>query len=259
MPPDDQTQLHRMDPLARFTNRAEEYVKYRPSYPEEALSAILDGLGEPAQLVVADVGAGTGISSRLLAGRGCRVSAIEPNQAMIDVAEPHPLVEFKQGQAEDTGLAEDSVHAVTCFQSFHWFEPAGALREFHRILKPGGRLALVWNDRDLDDPVSSAYTAIIQEASGNHPAEGARLSSDNLGETPYFPEARKAVFKNHQDLDLDGLIGRARSSSYVPREGPEHDAMVDALGKLYAEMRRPHGAIRMGYLTNVYLTEAKQG
>jgi SAM-dependent methyltransferase len=121
LPPD--AALDRLDPTGRFTNRAEDYAKHRPSYPDAAIDAVLMGLGAPPDLVAADVGAGTGISSRALAARGLRVVAIEPNAAMRAKAEPHPRVEWRDGTGERTGLPPASVDLVLCAQAFHWLDP----------------------------------------------------------------------------------------------------------------------------------------
>jgi ubiquinone/menaquinone biosynthesis C-methylase UbiE len=154
--------LHTQNPQQRFSNRAEDYAKYRPSYPTAAIDQILAGLDQP---VAADIGAGTGISARLLADRGAKkVWAIEPNSAMYAVAKPHPHVEFQQGSAEQTGLASQSVDLITCCQAFHWFEPIATLAEFHRILQPAGRLALMWNERDQTDPFTQEHNEIIRVA-----------------------------------------------------------------------------------------------
>ena len=165
------TPLHTMNPLSRFSDRAADYAKYRPSYPDEAIAILLEGLGNPSQLVAADIGAGTGISSRLLAQRGLRVIAIEPNEAMREAASPHPLVELGDGSAEVTNIPDASLDLVTCFQAFHWFNPEPTLVEFHRILKPTGRLAVVWNDRDRNDELTQGYSCLVEIASKNHPAE----------------------------------------------------------------------------------------
>ncbi|HTD33264.1 MAG TPA: class I SAM-dependent methyltransferase, partial [Candidatus Elarobacter sp.] len=140
----------------RFTDRAGDYVSGRPSYPPAAIDALLDGLGDPADVVVADLGAGTGISSRLLAERGAQVLAIEPNQAMREAAEPHPRVEWIAASAEHTGLGEASADLVTAFQAFHWFDQRAALDETVRILRPGGRAAVIYNERDERDPFTAA-------------------------------------------------------------------------------------------------------
>src|SRR4051794_36145806 len=123
------------DTVGRFSDRAADYVRYRPTYPAEAAQAILDGLGPPGRIVAADVGAGTGISARLLGERGGRVIAVEPGEGMRRAAAPHPNVAWMAGRAEATGLCSQAVDLVLCAQSFHWFRTADALPEFARVLK----------------------------------------------------------------------------------------------------------------------------
>ena len=149
--------LSQLDPIGRFNNRAEDYVKYRPAYPAGAILAILDGLGPSDRVTAADVGAGTGISARLLGDRGVHVIAIEPGEAMRSAAAPHPRVTWTAGTAEATGLRSASVDLVLSAQSFHWFRAAGAIVEFGRILKSGGRLAIMWNRRSRTDPFTAGY------------------------------------------------------------------------------------------------------
>ena len=122
--------LHEMDTVGRFSDRAADYVKYRPSYPDRAIETILAGLSPRDDLVVADVGAGTGISARLLGDRGARVLAIEPGDEMRRAAAPHPRVSWVVGTAEATSLTSASVDVVLCAQSFHWFDQPKALVEF---------------------------------------------------------------------------------------------------------------------------------
>src|SRR4051794_7813043 len=123
-------ELHELNPMGRFNDRAADYVKFRPTYPAAAIDRILDGLGDPARLTVADVGAGTGILSRLLAERNVPVLAIEPAQGMRAAAAPHENVTWLTATAESTGLADASVDLVVCAQSFHWFRATDAIREF---------------------------------------------------------------------------------------------------------------------------------
>ena len=128
------------DTVERFSDRSTDYVRYRPTYPAEAIDTILAGLGPREELVAADVGAGTGISARLVGDRGVRVVAVEPNEAMRRAAAPHPNVAWVAGRAEATGLRGQSVDLVICAQSFHWFRAAEALRECARILNVDGAL-----------------------------------------------------------------------------------------------------------------------
>lgn len=249
------TALYKMNPQGRFSDRAADYAKYRPSYPGAAIDTILEGLDNSSQLVAADIGAGTGISSRLLAQRGMRVLAIEPNANMIQAALPDPLVEFREGTAENTKLPNASVDLVVCFQSFHWFDPKPTLMEFCRILKPTGRLAVVWNDRDPSDEFTQSYTRLVQIASNNHPAESRLVSVDPLLTSPLFPNVRCHTFAYRQELNLDSLIGRAMSVSYIPRSGLAQQQLVSELKELYNRKSDENGKVYLVYCTSVYLTQ----
>jgi SAM-dependent methyltransferase len=249
------TPLHEFRPTTRFSDRADDYVKFRPTYPAAALDAVLMGLGPPGMLVVADVGAGTGISSRLLAERGCRVIAIEPNGAMRAAAEPHPGVEWRDGSAEATGLKEASVDLVVCAQAFHWFRPGEALAEFARVLRPGGRLALLWNLRDETDGLTGEYGAAVRRAATDG-AVDKDLQADWLFRTPPFGGARLARLTGEaQVLTEQGLIGRALSSSYVPREGPGLERLIAELRTMHGRHAGPDGQVRFPYVTEVYLAD----
>ncbi len=252
------TPMHQMNPLDRFSNRAGDYARYRPSYPAAAIAAILADLGEPGQLTAADVGAGTGISARLLADQGVNVWAIEPNAAMRQSAEPHAGVTFQAGTAEQTGLPDGSVDLVTCFQAFHWFDPAKSLDEFHRILRLTGRVALVWNERDQDDPFTAQYTQLIRVASNQHPAEHRNLlavETKPLASSDRFQNFRHHSFVYRQAIDLPALIGRIRSTSYLPQEGVVYDQLVDDVTQLYRQWEQAQGAIDLVHRTDVFLAE----
>jgi SAM-dependent methyltransferase len=251
------TPLHTLNPLTRFSLLVEDYVKHRPSYPDGSIDIILKGLDNESQLIAADIGAGTGISSRLLAKRKINVIAIEPNVAMRKAAEPHPLVEWRDGTAEFTKLSEKSVDLVTCFQAFHWFTPEPSLREFRRILKPSGRLAVVWNNCDNEDAFTGEYSRIIRKAS-NHPAESRMKSVEPLLATSYFGNLREYTFIYRQELDLNGLIGRAMSVSYLPREGAVHEQLIADLKSAYHFTSDRQGFVYIVYRTSVHLAESLQ-
>ncbi len=248
---------HELDPTGRFSDRAADYVKYRPSYPPETIGAVLEGLGRPAGLIAADVGAGTGISARLLAERGVRVIAVEPNAAMREAgaADRNRSIEWRDGTAEATGLGSGSVDLVTAFQAFHWFRPSEALREFARVLRPGGRLGLVWNQRSRTDPFTSAYRDAVIEVGGESAAERMEFDPEVVAASRLFPPVRRREFSNTQELDLPGLIGRARSASYVPKDGPGWDQLARALRGLHQRFADSGGRVTMIYITQVYLSE----
>ncbi|MBW4523688.1 MAG: class I SAM-dependent methyltransferase [Phormidium tanganyikae FI6-MK23] len=245
--------LHTLDPLNRFSDRATDYQKYRPSYPAAAIDKILSNLGDPTQLIAADIGAGTGISARLLSDRGLQVWAIEPNAAMSAESELYPRVEFRQATAEQTELPNQSVDLVTCFQSFHWFEPDTTLREFRRILKLTGRLALIWNSRDRDDPLTQEYGELLQQASSKHPALD---RMETLSESSYFPAFEEHHFALEQALDLPALIGNTKSRSYVPSSGELLDRLLQDLEALYQRNADDLCLIYIKYQTKVFIAGA---
>jgi SAM-dependent methyltransferase len=251
------TALHTMNPLNRFSTRATAYAKHRPSYPEEAIAVILEGNGNLDQLVAADIGAGTGISSRLLAQNGIGVIAVEPNLKMREAATPHRLVEFRNGTAENTNLPQASVDLVTCFQAFHWFNPEPTLQEFQRILKPSGRLAVVWNNRDQDDEFTQSYTELVKIASNQHPAESRLVSISPLLASELFAHVHCHTFNYRQGLNLEGLIGRTQSTSYIPQTGEANQQLIVGLTELYNSKCDEKGLVYLAYRTSVYLAKVK--
>lgn len=250
-----ETPLHTLNPLNRFSDRVQDYVKYRPSYPKAAIDKILDNFTLP--ITAADIGAGTGISSRLLAARNIKVIAIEPNPEMrkAGIRDNTASVEWKDGTAENTNLPENSVDLVTCFQAFHWFTPEPTLSEFNRILKPKGKLAVVWNIRDEKDEFTAEYSKIIRKASNNSPAESKMKSVEPLKETTYFKDFQEYNFIYQQELDFTGLIGRAMSVSYLPKTGEDYDKLIADFEKLYQRFKNEQGFVYMTYFTSVHLGE----
>jgi SAM-dependent methyltransferase len=250
--------LHTQNPLGRFTDRAQDYANYRPSYPPEAIDYILSEMAQPSELVIADVGAGTGISARLMAERGSRVWAIEPNAAMREVATPHPRIEFCNATAEQTCLPAESVDIVLCCQSFHWFNKPIALAEFHRILKPSGRLVLMWNDRNLADPFTRAYSEIVSQAANRQIFDqNDRKSGSVLKHSPLFTNFQTHnLFHTHR-LDFNGLIGLVLSSSYIPKTGTAYTQLMHNLETLYQQWSLPasDGAIELSYRVDLYMAE----
>lgn len=211
-----------MSQTDRFTGRADVYEAGRPSYPAAALDALFDGLGDSARLVVADLGAGTGISTRILAARCAQVLALEPNAAMRAKAAPDPHVRWVDGTAEATSLPDASVDVAAAFQAWHWFDHAAAVRELHRVVRPGGRIAVLYNERDERDPFTAALGDIFRRYA-TEPIEA--LRADALARFAALPGARSSTFGNVQELDRDGIHARLASSSYVPHEGDAAAAM----------------------------------
>jgi SAM-dependent methyltransferase len=240
------------DPTRRFTDRAADYARTRPSYPEAAIDAIVAGSPRAA----ADVGAGTGISSRLLADRGVQVFAVEPNAAMRAAAAPHPRVTWVDGTAEALGLADGSVDLVLAAQAFHWFAVPRALAEFRRVLRPGGRLAIAWNHRSRDDAFTLGYRHALEATFSEAPAERGTFDPGMVTASGLFANARTLAFPSAQSLSEAELIGRAMSTSTVPKSGPRLDELLRLLRALHARHRGADGRATMVYRTDVHLFDA---
>jgi SAM-dependent methyltransferase len=240
----------------RFSKRAGAYAAGRPSYPSASIDAILAGLGEPATLVAADLGAGTGISSRLIADRGAHVLAIEPNAAMRGAAQGDPRIEWIDGTAERTTLPDRSVDVVTAFQAWHWLDHALAVTETRRILRGGGRLAVVYNERDESDPFTAAYGEIVRRYATDATEERrAKALAHALGIDP--ARTTREEFRNQQTLDRPGTHARAESSSYLPQTGPAAAAMHAAIDALFDRFAVEE-AVEMHLVTTVVLVDLSQ-
>lgn len=255
----DTTRPYLMNPLGAFSDRGTDYAKYRPTYPQAAIDTILKGLGNPSQLTAADIGAGTGIASQLLAERGVRVTAIEPNASMRNAAEPHPLIEFSDATAEQTHLPEAAVDLVISCQAFHWFNPEPTLAEFRRILKPCGRLALVWNDRAPKEQFFSEFNRLVrasmsQQLDGKHRGVVKPL----LLSSPHFSRVRQYTFTHSQELDLTGTIGYALSKSFTPQAGAARQQLISDLTELHTRWADSRGLVSFVHFTTVYLAEPKR-
>ncbi len=245
------------DPKARFTDRVDDYVKYRPGYPREVIELLARECALGQACTVADVGSGTGIFAKLLLASGARVLAVEPNAAMRAAAERDLAGEahFRsvEGSAEATGLEASSVDLVTAAQAFHWFDPVAARAEMTRILRAPGWVALVWNDRAAS-ALNDDYEAMLDRFAPDYAAVRERDRSPEPRMRTFFDPApfRRALFPNVQVFDEEGLRGRLRSSSYAPRPGhPMHDPIYARLAEIFATHAKD-GHVELTYETVVY-------
>lgn len=215
------------------------YSLHRPSYPAPALDALLRGLGRAEDLVVADVGAGTGISTRQLAQRVAQVIAIEPNAKMRACAQPLPNVTWQDGTAEHTGLPEKCVDVAAAFQAFHWFDAVDAFRELKRIARR--RVGMVQYERNEQHPFSAAYGSLVRRYIVDD-TEAMRRRTLETFRTLAGGAVREAEVAFTQELSLDGLLGRIDSTSYLPHEGPQGEALRRDVRELFGRFER-RGAV----------------
>lgn len=249
--------LSKANPEGRFTGLADNYAKFRPTYPKEAIDHVFELCALSEDSVIADIGCGTGISSRLFAERGVKVIGVEPNQdmherAQAEASKTHERLEYVDGTAEKVPLSDGTADVVLAAQAFHWFNPENALREFVRVLKPEGWVVLIWNERDESDGFTKAYGDILRTLPETASVELPRGSAGvALIESSLYRSAKKTLFKNAQALDEEGLIGRAFSASYAPKEPPMVLQFTQQLKKLFSEFEE-NGHVVLCYETSVY-------
>ena len=246
-----------LTPTTRFSNLAETYAKHRPSYPAAAIDYIVTTAELSDMSLVADIGAGTGISTRLLAERGIPVIGIEPNEPMRTQAEqtswpgPGPQPRYQNGTGEATGLPDASCDAVLSAQAFHWFDGPHALAEFERILKPGGWVFLMWNERDPSAPFTRAYGDVFLQFTDAAEIEGKRYrAGDILLNWPHLIDVERVSFKHKQVMDEAGLIGRAASVSYAPSDPVENARLAADLRALFGKWQKD-GHVVLHYVTTI--------
>lgn len=248
-----------IDSTKRFSNRVNNYVKYRPGYPDEVIKFLQQECNLSGSSVIADIGSGTGIFTNLLLNQGYKVYAVEPNEDMQHAAK-HQFSENKNfiptnGSAEVTTLPNKSTDLIVCAQAFHWFNKEKTRVEFKRILKDGGQAALIWNNRQADaDDFSIAYENILKTHTNEYSQVNHRNISDNDLKAPFRNGEYKAVYyPNIQIFDEDGLMGRAFSSSYVPPEGTGEGENFRQLLKGIFEKYNKNETVSFHYITEVYL------
>ncbi len=244
-----------------FSALAEDYARSRPGYPTEALDVLTSVCGLTRDTVIADIGSGTGNLARLFLAAGYQVVGVEPNREMRESGDRllsgYPGFRSLDGTAESIPLETDSVDLVAVGQALHWFDADRARAEFQRILRPGGWVAVLWNDPVPDATAfTQEYRAVCDRCVSTQPLSD-RSPSIETGLDDLFGTAAQALhsanFQHAQSFDLDGFLGRSRSSGYVPQpNAPGHGDLTALMTDLF--VRHQHeGKVEFHYTARLFV------
>jgi SAM-dependent methyltransferase len=240
------------DPKKRFSSRVENYIKYRPSYPLEIIDFLKEKNILAEDTVIADIGSGTGILTKIFLNNGNQVYGVEPNKDMRKAAEKflqgYTNFSSLEGSAEVTKLEENCIDLIIAGQAFHWFDLEQAKREFKRILKPNGNVVLIWNNRGkTGTDFNSSYENFILKYGIDY-----KEVKKNEGNVDLFFNYQKETFYNFQELNFSRFKGRVLSSSYIPlADNLIFPRMILELENLFSKHQR-NGIIRIEYDTEIY-------
>ena len=246
------------DPTKRFTDKVDQYVKYRPGYPADGIDFLQNEGNLSAGSTIADIGSGTGIFTELLLNRGYKVYGVEPNDAMqqaaiLQLGNNKNFIPI-DGTAEGTTLRANSIQLIVCAQAFHWFKEEKTRTEFNRILTDNGHVALIWNNRSADvDDFSLAYENLLKGHSVDYNKVNHRNVND-INFKAFFNSGNYKTVKypNKQVFDEEGFLGRAFSSSYVPSgDTGEGKKFAEILKMMFAKYNQ-NGKVTFYYQTEVY-------
>lgn len=231
----------------------ERYQSARPNYPADAVSYMVESLGIEPDCHVVDLGAGTGIFTEQLLAFGPRVTAVEPASGMREVLTRRLAgVTVLDGSDVHIPVESRSVDCVVVAQAFHWFDAPLALEEIHRVLVEGGRLGLVWNERDESVPwVAELSRAMLWDV--RQPYEVGRDFTEVVAAGPFI-NVEHRTFVHCQVLDHERLRQRVLSTSYIAvMEKTEQSALMDRVASVLAVLPNP---VTLPYLTEVYRATA---
>lgn len=239
-----------------FQVGAVAYDRGRPSYPHEAIAWLGEQLDLRPGRSVVDVGAGTGKLTRELVATGATVLAVEPVPGMRAVLEEAvPQARAMDGTAESLPVGDQSVDAITVAQAFHWFDIPRTLSEFHRVLRPRGRFALIWNRRRLDQPLHREINDIIDPYRGDTPSHQRGEWREPVDAIGLFARAGELELPYKQMLDVDGVVDRVGSTSFIAALADED--RKDVLRRVREVAEASEKPLGLAYTTEAYLYERR--
>lgn len=247
-----------LSPTTRFSNRVENYIKFRPHYPEELYIFCKETLLLESTHSIADIGSGTGFLTELFLKHGHLVYGVEPNAEMRSAAEKllqnYPHFKSIEASAEESLLPMHSVDFILAGQAFHWFDASKAKKEFLRILKPKGHVLLIWNDRNIEfSPLLQAYEELLNTFGTDYQDVSYRYADKKVLTHFFAPNSYQFIsFPNAQQFDFEGFKGRLLSSSYAPlQEDSRYEPMLLKLQEIFNQFQQ-QGKVHFEYQTCLY-------
>ena len=244
-----------------FGRAADDYERGRPGYPDAAVAWLVDRLAVRPGRTVLDLAAGTGKLTRQLAATGATIVAVEPIEEMRrKLEEALPQVRALDGTAEAIPLPDDSVDAVAVAQAFHWFRGEEALAAIHRVLRPGGRLGLIWNARDESVEWVAQLGKIIDRFRGDVPSFREQAWMDPFVAGDLFAPLEKHECGFVQELDEDAFLARVSSISFIAvLPSAEREEVLSDVRRLLARHaeRSRKGVFALPYRTEVFSSAAR--
>ena len=244
------------DNTKRFSDRVDNYQRFRPSYTDETIDYISNNFGLSKQSVLADIGSGTGIFTEKILPRCKKVYAIEPNTEMRTAAEKrlsmNKSFQSINGTSENTTLDNESIDAITVAQAFHWFNIEETKKEFNRILKKDAVVFLIWNNRVTNTSFLKAYEEILVNKIPEYTVVNHNNITVDIIKAFLIRDYSKVIFKNNQIFDLEGVLGRLSSSSYTPKKDTKEYEIIKAeIVKIFNQYSTD-GVISFNYNTEIY-------
>lgn len=249
-----------MDATKKFTGLADEYTQSRPGYAVEFIDCLFEKYGFSESSVIADVGSGTGKFAKQLLDRGSTVYCIEPNEDMRNVAEKelsayenfHSVI----GGAEQTTLPDNFVDFITTAQAFHWFDVQKFKNECNRIIKPNGKVFLIWNIRNELDLLNQEWSKVFQKYCPDFKGFNGGIKRDDERIKAFFNNGYEFLsFDNPLYFDKEKFISRSLSGSYSLKQSDDNYTLYISELKDLFDKYETDGTVKIDNQTVVYVGE----
>lgn len=241
--------------VERFSDRVENYIKYRPDYPFEIIEFLKKEIDLTSDKVIADIGSGTGLSALNFLKNGNQVIGIEPNEEMRKAGEiflkEYSKFSSQYGKSDNTNLPDNSIDLIIAGQAFHWFDVDKTKNEFKRILKGDRYVLLIWNEKNFSKLFMSDYEKLLKTYGTDYDKVKQENIDDSILSNFFDKGYQLKEFYNNQIFDYQGVEGRMLSSSYIPLDATIRETITNELKNIFNKYQSDN-KIDFEYTTKVY-------